>query len=96
MQCPKCGAVSGDDWSQCNGSCPIPGSPHHKQLARLSPAQRRLRARAMRKMAQLADKAVDKRGPGTNHGQGWGDTQSEREMIHAPGAYRIPAKPGAE
>jgi len=27
--CPKCGAVSGDDWSQCGGSCPMPGSPHY-------------------------------------------------------------------
>lgn len=27
--CPKCGALSGDDWSQCNGECPMPGSPHH-------------------------------------------------------------------
>ncbi|MCK1543358.1 hypothetical protein IVB12_15690 [Bradyrhizobium sp. 179] len=28
--CPKCGATSGNDWSQCKGSCPLPGSPHHK------------------------------------------------------------------
>lgn len=28
--CPKCGAVSGDAWRQCEGSCPMPGSPHHK------------------------------------------------------------------
>lgn len=27
--CPKCGATSGDDWSQCGGSCPMPGSPHY-------------------------------------------------------------------
>jgi hypothetical protein len=26
--CLKCGATSGDDWSQCEGSCPIPASPH--------------------------------------------------------------------
>lgn len=26
--CPKCGAVSGDNWSQCFGVCPMPGSPH--------------------------------------------------------------------
>ena len=26
--CPKCGAVSGDDWSQCEGDCPMPISPH--------------------------------------------------------------------
>lgn len=28
--CPKCGAVSGDDWSQCVGVCPMPMSPYHK------------------------------------------------------------------
>jgi hypothetical protein len=28
--CPKCGAESGDDWSQCEGSCPIPASPHYR------------------------------------------------------------------
>lgn len=29
MKCPKCGAISGDDWKQCKGSCPMPGSPHY-------------------------------------------------------------------
>lgn len=29
LTCPKCGARSGNDWSQCNGSCPMVGSPHH-------------------------------------------------------------------
>ena len=29
MKCPKCSYRSGDDWEQCNGSCPIPGSPHY-------------------------------------------------------------------
>jgi ribosomal protein L32 len=28
--CPKCGATNWYDWSQCNGECPIPGSPHFK------------------------------------------------------------------
>jgi hypothetical protein len=28
MNCSKCGAVSGDDWEQCGGSCPQPASPH--------------------------------------------------------------------
>lgn len=27
--CPKCGADSGNNWSQCKGSCPMPGSPHY-------------------------------------------------------------------
>lgn len=31
--CPKCGATSGNDWSQCNGSCPMYGSPHFKPKA---------------------------------------------------------------
>lgn len=25
--CPKCGKISGDDWSQCKGACPMHGSP---------------------------------------------------------------------
>ena len=29
MTCPKCKAESGDDWSQCKGRCPMPGSPHY-------------------------------------------------------------------
>jgi hypothetical protein len=29
--CPKCGAESGDDWSQCERSCPMPMSPHYKK-----------------------------------------------------------------
>lgn len=29
VQCPKCGGFHGNDWSQCNGSCPMPGSPHY-------------------------------------------------------------------
>jgi len=28
-QCPKCGVQSGDDWHQCEGQCPMPGSPHY-------------------------------------------------------------------
>lgn len=33
MNCPKCGANSGDDWSQCGKSCPMPGSPHYNDTA---------------------------------------------------------------
>lgn len=33
--CSKCHAVSGDDWAQCGGSCPMPGSPHYNPFARL-------------------------------------------------------------
>jgi hypothetical protein len=32
MQCPKCGARSGDDWRQCEGRCPLPMSPHYDPL----------------------------------------------------------------
>lgn len=28
-QCPKCGALSGGDWAQCEGFCPISVSPHY-------------------------------------------------------------------
>lgn len=30
VSCPKCGATSGNDWTQCGGSCPMLGSPHYK------------------------------------------------------------------
>lgn len=30
ITCPKCHRTSGDDWRQCEGACPIPGSPHYK------------------------------------------------------------------
>lgn len=30
MICSKCQAISGDDWSQCKGSCPLPMSPHYR------------------------------------------------------------------
>jgi len=30
FSCPKCKATSGDDWSQCEGSCPLHISPHYK------------------------------------------------------------------
>lgn len=37
--CPKCHAESGDDWSQCQGSCPMVGSPHYSDAAMvLTPA----------------------------------------------------------
>jgi hypothetical protein len=29
-RCPKCHHGSGDDWTQCNGVCPVPGSPHYR------------------------------------------------------------------
>jgi hypothetical protein len=29
-KCPKCAASSGDNWPQCEGSCPMPSSPHYK------------------------------------------------------------------
>jgi hypothetical protein len=28
IQCPKCKSFSGDDWSSCEGHCPMPMSPH--------------------------------------------------------------------
>jgi hypothetical protein len=28
-ECSKCGFHSGDDWRQCRGVCPVPGSPHY-------------------------------------------------------------------
>lgn len=29
IACPKCGAESGDSWDRCEGSCPLPFSPHY-------------------------------------------------------------------
>ncbi|WP_285535978.1 hypothetical protein [Brucella sp. NBRC 12950] len=31
MKCPKCGNASGDDWSQCEGGCPIVVSPYYDE-----------------------------------------------------------------
>lgn len=31
--CPKCSATSGNDWSQCRGSCPMPMSPHYGRVS---------------------------------------------------------------
>ena len=28
ITCPKCNAISGDDWRQCDGVCPMPHSPY--------------------------------------------------------------------
>lgn len=28
LECIKCKSLSGDDWSQCEGQCPVKGSPH--------------------------------------------------------------------
>lgn len=30
--CPKCGYVSGDDWRQCGGACPLSQSPYYAPL----------------------------------------------------------------
>jgi hypothetical protein len=35
IECPKCGALSGDDWRQCNGTCPMPMSPFWKSVGEL-------------------------------------------------------------
>lgn len=29
-KCPKRGYLSGNDWSQCGKSCPMPSSPHYR------------------------------------------------------------------
>jgi len=31
MSCSKCRKESGGDWSQCNGLCPLPESPHYSK-----------------------------------------------------------------
>lgn len=33
LHCLKCGAASGDDWTQCHGVCPMSMSPHYDDLA---------------------------------------------------------------
>lgn len=30
MTCPKCHQTSGNSWSQCEGACPMPMSPHYQ------------------------------------------------------------------
>jgi hypothetical protein len=29
ITCPKCKGHHGNDWRQCKGECPMPGSPHY-------------------------------------------------------------------
>jgi len=29
LKCPKCDAISGDAWTQCNKRCPVKSSPHY-------------------------------------------------------------------
>lgn len=45
--CPKCGIVSGEDWRQCEGPCPMPMSPHYRPALivppKLSPEEARAR-----------------------------------------------------
>lgn len=31
-RCPKCKRYSGDDWTQCEGECPMSPSPHFSAL----------------------------------------------------------------
>ena len=33
ITCPKCNYNSGDDWSKCNGLCPMIGSPFYHESA---------------------------------------------------------------
>lgn len=30
-ECLKCGSLSGDDWTQCEGVCPVEQSPHYDE-----------------------------------------------------------------
>ncbi len=34
LQCPKCLALSGGDWSQCARKCPVASSPHFDQATK--------------------------------------------------------------
>lgn len=47
VACPKCGMLSGDDWKQCGGSCPMPGSPHHTHPAAPSADKLRIAVEAL-------------------------------------------------
>lgn len=38
-RCPKCSATSGGDWAQCQGSCPLPASPHYDRSDKRVPTQ---------------------------------------------------------
>jgi len=54
VTCPKCGEETGDDWSQCLGSCPMPMSPHYLAPMTLTPeeVEARLRMEALLKKMQ--------------------------------------------
>jgi hypothetical protein len=42
ITCPKCGRNSGDDWKQCGGRCPMPGSPHYDATLKAGPLDPRV------------------------------------------------------
>lgn len=37
--CPKCQQTSGNSWSQCDGECPMPMSPHFRPAGEMHPAR---------------------------------------------------------
>ncbi|RWN60250.1 hypothetical protein [Mesorhizobium sp.] len=56
--CPKCGETSGNDWSQCNGVCPIARSPHFDPTM------------GNRRSARLLNEEVDQFAKAATRGQG--------------------------
>lgn len=59
-ECPKCGAFSGDDWTQCKGMCPMESSPHYNaDLAAILPEPSRIN-----RIALLESERMQERCPG--------------------------------
>lgn len=62
ITCPKCGEVTGNDWTQCGGSCPMPGSPHYNSSA--SPEAPKDVVGIVGKLTKIAD--ASRRNDGTD------------------------------
>lgn len=64
--CSKCRATSGNDWSQCKGSCPMPGSPHHDAEANFGAniAKRKTRKKPVRESQVEEDHRLDTKAHG--------------------------------
>jgi hypothetical protein len=63
--CPKCGEESGDDWSQCNLSCPMPMSPHYSKATadrcKKSGAKRKRKQSLLRQIEAVKNKMAANR-----------------------------------
>lgn len=88
MRCPKCHAISGDDWSQCEGKCPMPMSPHYKEKnvkpTRLMPIQAWFQVKKGVSQPDAEQMYVETTLDGKHHLRRWDPDQEEPVEIPQP------------